>query len=68
MEKSMNNRKKTDSTEKKDEERMNKARETLGSRGLSADLPCKNCLSCKVKCSLGFDVKSRALGIMRILA
>lgn len=44
---------------------MNKARETLGS-GLSANLPCKNCLSCKVKCSLGFDVKSRALGIMSI--
>lgn len=45
---------------------MNKAMETLGSGGLSANLPCKNCLSCKVKCSLGFDVKSRALGIISV--
>ena len=46
---------------------MIKARETLGPR-LSANFPCKSCQLCKVKCSQGFDVKSRTLEIMHILA
>jgi hypothetical protein len=43
-----------------------KARSTLRS-WRSADVPCKSCGECKVKCSLGLDVRSRALDIARIL-
>jgi hypothetical protein len=43
-----------------------KARETLRS-WTSAEVTCRNCATCEVKCSLGFDVKSRALDVARIL-
>ncbi len=45
---------------------LKKARDTLRS-WTSSDIPCNNCQRCKVQCSLGFDVKSRALDIARIL-
>ena len=45
----------------------NRARETLGSWAYGY-FPCGDCQSCPVKCSQGFDVKSRALDIMHILA
>jgi hypothetical protein len=43
-----------------------KARDMLRS-WTSADVVCKNCRTCGVRCALGFDVKSRALDIARIL-
>jgi len=43
-----------------------KARDTLRS-WTSTELACKNCDKCAVECSLGFDVKRRALDITRIL-
>jgi predicted aldo/keto reductase-like oxidoreductase len=43
-----------------------KARETLRS-WTSAEVACRSCAICEVKCSLGFDVKSRALDVARIL-
>ena len=43
-----------------------KARETLRS-WTSAEVTCRSCATCEVKCSLGFDVKSRALDVARIL-
>ena len=43
-----------------------KARETL--RAWSpADIACGRCGNCAVRCTLRFDVKSRALDIARIL-
>jgi predicted aldo/keto reductase-like oxidoreductase len=45
----------------------NIARETLGC-GAYKNFPCRDCQSCTVNCSLGFDVKSRALGLTQILA
>jgi predicted aldo/keto reductase-like oxidoreductase len=43
-----------------------KAKDTLR-YWTSSDIPCNNCLMCEVWCSLGFDVKSRAMDIGRIL-
>ena len=43
-----------------------KARDTLRS-WTSADVPCASCRGCEVRCALGFDVKTRALDIARIL-
>lgn len=43
-----------------------KARETLRS-WTPAMIACRNCEICTVECSLGFDVRSRALDIARIL-
>jgi predicted aldo/keto reductase-like oxidoreductase len=45
---------------------LKKARETLRS-WTSAEVMCLNCEKCEVECSLGFDVKSRALDVARIL-
>jgi predicted aldo/keto reductase-like oxidoreductase len=43
-----------------------KARDTLRSWS-SADVACAGCRECRVECAHGFDVKSRALDIARIL-
>ncbi|MEJ2722321.1 MAG: 4Fe-4S dicluster domain-containing protein [bacterium] len=43
-----------------------KARHTLRS-WTSADIACAACSVCAVQCSVGFDVRSRALEIARIL-
>jgi hypothetical protein len=43
-----------------------KARDTLRSWS-PIDVACKTCDRCTVECSLGFDVRSRALDIARIL-
>lgn len=43
-----------------------KAKDTLR-YWTSSDIPCNNCRMCEVRCSLGFDVKSRAVDIGRIL-
>jgi predicted aldo/keto reductase-like oxidoreductase len=43
-----------------------KARDALRS-WTPADVVCGNCDRCEVECSLGFDVKSRAIEIARIL-
>jgi len=43
-----------------------KARETLRS-WTPDEVACKKCTECVVRCSLGFDVKSRVLDIARIL-
>jgi hypothetical protein len=43
-----------------------KARETLRSWNTSR-IACELCAGCDVECALGFDVKSRALDIARIL-
>lgn len=41
------------------------AQETLGSMEVSL-LPCSDCKSCGVRCSMGFDVHDRILDIVRI--
>ncbi|UCG51463.1 MAG: aldo/keto reductase [Candidatus Latescibacterota bacterium] len=46
--------------------RPKKARDTLRS-WTSSQIGCKSCTMCEVTCSLGFDVRSRALDIARIL-
>ncbi len=43
-----------------------KARDTLRS-WTAADVGCKSCRACEVECALGFDVRTRALDIARIL-
>lgn len=44
---------------------LQKARETLISTG-TRKLPCQDCSSCGVNCTMGFDIKKRMLDIHRI--
>jgi len=41
------------------------AKDTLKNVNL-ARIPCKNCKTCQVKCSIGFDVRNKILDIVRI--
>jgi predicted aldo/keto reductase-like oxidoreductase len=41
------------------------AQETLNSLKISS-LPCRDCTSCGVRCSMGFDVRGKILDIARI--
>jgi len=45
---------------------VSRARETLREAGLAA-LPCAQCSSCPVRCAVGFDVRSKALDLARII-
>jgi predicted aldo/keto reductase-like oxidoreductase len=41
------------------------AKDILRQKDISS-IPCRDCLSCRVSCTMGFDVKGRALDIMRL--
>ena len=41
------------------------ARENMSNAGI-ADVPCRNCDLCEVKCVMGFDIKNKILEIVRL--
>jgi len=42
-----------------------KAKDTLSSLDLN-EIHCKNCESCAVKCTMGFDIRKKVLDIVRV--
>lgn len=45
---------------------LSRAREALEHAEVAA-LPCKECAACPVRCAVGFDVRAKAIGLLRFL-